>query len=154
MLARESDLIELLRVKVCQREVGASLRGSAFQDLFEFLRGIQRVTGLFKGQREVVARIDGFGLEGQRDFVGGQRLFPPAKVVGSEPEIVIGIEVGGIRIDGLLVITERLVVLVGFLRSDSAGEMALRVAAVAGPGKLGRGVTVTRVTRRRRRRRK
>ena len=89
--------------------MSAGFRGIAFQDLLELLHGVQWVTGLFEGERKVVAGIDGFGLQGESDFVGGEGLFPAAKVVGSEAEIIVGIEVGGIRVDCLLVIAEGLI---------------------------------------------
>ncbi len=154
MLARETGLAELLRIEVCQGEVSASFRGIALQDLFEFFHGIQREPGLLEGKSKVVAGIDRVGFDGERDFVGGEGLFPAPKVVGSEAEIIVSVEVCGVRVDGLLIIAQGLIVLVRFLGSDSAGKMSLRVPAIARPGKLRRGITVTRVTGRGRRRRK
>ena len=70
MLARKTGLTELLCVKVRQGEVRPDFRRISLQDLLEFLRGIQRVTSLLEGEGKVIAGIDGFGLEGEGDFVG------------------------------------------------------------------------------------
>lgn len=154
MLAREAGLAELLGVEVCERQVGTGLRGAALEYLLQFFRGIQGMAGLFEREREVVARVDGLGLEGQGHFVGRKGLFPAARVVGGEAEIVVGVEVGGIGIDGLLIVAERLVQLERALRGDAAGEMALRIAPIANLWKLGRGVAIARIRGRGRLRRK
>src|SRR5687768_14160924 len=147
VLASEAWLGKLLRVKIGKGEVRAGFRGSALQDLFEFLGCIERVPGLLECQREVVARIDRIRLESQGHLVSAERLFPAAKVIRGKAKIVVGIEVRRVGFNGLLVVAKRLVKLHRLLRGDAAGEVTLGFATIAGFRQSGRGVAITRVAR-------
>src|SRR5207247_6348620 len=117
MLAGDLGLIELVRVKVCQREVGASLRWVLVQNLQQLVSGIGRIIGALQAEREIVTRISRAGFDGERVFKVQQRFLPDPEIIGGQPLVIIGLEIGRIRLSVLLIGKyglSRIVVLLGF----------------------------------------
>ena len=101
-------LVQLLRVDVGERQVGASLIRMGGQEPLQFVRGVRQAVGLLQHQGEVVARIGGIRLDGKRVFVSGQSDSKVAGFGGRQGEVVLRLEEarvqsGGhaIRLDGV-----------------------------------------------------
>jgi len=85
-------LVQLLRVDVGERQVGASLIRMGGQEPLQFVRGVRQAVGLLQHQGEVVARIGGIRLDGKRVFVSGQSDSKVAGFGGRQGEVVLRLE--------------------------------------------------------------
>ena len=98
MLARFGRLVELLRVEIAERQVGAGLVRITGQDSFQLIDGVGQVVRLLEHQRKIVARIERLRLDRQRVFIRRQRRREVAGFGGRQAQIVMRLKKARIRL--------------------------------------------------------
>src|SRR5581483_5775092 len=129
--------MKLLGIEARQHKMGGGEMAGGFvgvhhQQALEFLGGVREIATAFEGEGEIVAGIEGIGLDREGGFVGVKRQLKITGGIGGKAEVGLSLEEGGIGLDGGAVKGDGIGVIPVALDLERLSEETLRFSAIAG----------------------
>lgn len=131
-------------VKIPEAKMDARFGRMPGEKLFKLVGSVAWITGKFQSQAKIETGLERARLQGQGRLVSGECPGQVAQFIGGDTQIIVGIEVGGIRTGGLFIKLDGFCQPVSVVQSHPFGHQLFGLSMIAFGQDTNGSVTVAR----------